>query len=263
MNARLILIIPVYNCEPQLPRVLHRLDAHLLALIGEVVVIDNLSTDRTVDVGIEAAKTLQTKVTILRNVSNFNLGGTLKIGFLYAMEHGYDFVLVLHGDDQATLTDFTGVLKKGEYLQEDLVIGARFHSQSKLSGYSWFRIFGNRVLNFICGLITKRKIDDLIAGLNCYRVDFLRDKVFLNFPDDLTFDVHLLLLGFVRGAGIRFVPISWREEDQISNAKVFRQTWIILKLFARFVVCRRQLFPSASDLAGKQAKYRSEMVYSK
>ncbi len=249
MPDRIMIFIPVYNCEKQLPRVLARIDGRVRALVEEIVVIDNRSADATLDAGAAAARALGLKVTFLRNRENFSLGGSIKRAFLYAIEKSYDFMITLHGDDQGDIADLLPALESGEYRANDLTIGARFHPRSKLVGYSLTRILGNRLLNAACSLIAGRRTDDLIAGLNIFRVAFFRDRFFLRFPDNLTFDVHVLLYAFSRNAKVAFVPITWREEDQISNARVFKQAFIILRLFADYVLDRKGVF--AADKSGR------------
>jgi len=45
--GRVLLFVPAYNCEGQLPRVLAQLTPELQRLFDEVVVVDNRSTDKT------------------------------------------------------------------------------------------------------------------------------------------------------------------------------------------------------------------------
>ena len=256
MSDRIMIFIPVYNCEKQLPRALAKIDARVQSLVEEIVVIDNRSADATLDAGVAAARDLGLKVTFLRNRQNFSLGGSIKRAFLYAIEKKYDFMITLHGDDQGDIRDLLPMLESGDFRANDLTIGARFHPQSTLVGYSWTRIAGNRLLNAACSLIAQRRVDDLIAGLNIFRVAFFRDRFFLRFPDNLTFDVHVLLYAFSRNAKVAYAPITWREEDQISNAKVFKQAFIILRLFADYVLDRKGVF--ADDKSGRPAGFAYE-----
>jgi glycosyltransferase involved in cell wall biosynthesis len=256
MSDRIMIFVPAYNCEKQLPRVLAKIDARIQALVREIVVIDNRSADATLAAGLAAARNFTTKVTFLRNKQNFSLGGSIKRAFLYAIDNHYDYMITLHGDDQADIRDLLPTLESGAYRDNDLTIGARFHPQSTLVGYSRIRILGNRALNAVCSLIAGRRVDDLIAGLNIFRVGFFREKFFLRFPDNLTFDAHLLLYAFSRNAKVAYLPISWREEDQVSNAKVFRQSIIILRLLLDYVVKGAKIF--ATDKSGRPDGFRYE-----
>ncbi len=242
MLNRILLFIPTYNCEKQIGRVLQKINSAVQKHITEIVLIDNRSTDNTIEAAKGAALELGLSLVLLQNHENYNLGGSIKRAFLYAIENNYDYIISVHGDDQADIRDFLPILESEHYQNFDLTIGARFHKNSKLEGYSLVRRIGNQVLNQICAVINRRKIDDLIAGLNCFKVNFLQDQFFLKFPNNLTFDVHLLLYALNKKAKIIYIPISWRQEDQISNAKVLKQTFIILRLFAKYFFLRGKTF---------------------
>ena len=73
--------------------------------------------------------------------------GADALGEQYAKANGFDYVIVLHGDDQGDIHNLLPVLKKGIYKKYDCCLGARFMNGSKLEGYSKFRSFGNVVYN--------------------------------------------------------------------------------------------------------------------
>jgi hypothetical protein len=58
-----------------------------------------------------------------------------------------------------------------------------------------------------------------------YRTEILKERFFLKFPDNLIFNVYMLKAHSALKHRIKFFPISWREEDQISNVKMARQTY--------------------------------------
>lgn len=265
MSDRLMIFIPAFNCEKQLPRVLQKIDPNVQRFVQEIVIIDNQSTDGTVAAAKLAVEkeVLGVKVTILRNLQNYNLGGSIKRAFLYAIEQGYDYMITLHGDDQADIRDMLPILESGIHKKNDLVIGARFHSESKLQGYSKARILGNKILNFVCSIINRRPVDDLIAGINCFNVEFFRDNFFLYFPDNLTFDAHVLLYAFYKKANVKYVPITWREEDQVSNAKVVKQALIILRLFGNYIIHGSKVFARNKSGQPEGFVYASEVILQK
>jgi glycosyltransferase involved in cell wall biosynthesis len=231
---KILLVIPTYNCEDQIGRLLQKSISTINKEFNEVLIIDNGSTDKTVQNAVSNIQNIRIRVRILENCQNISLGGSLKTGFLYAKENSFDFVAVLHGDDQAFLDDLLPVLEKVDKENIDLAIGARFHSDSTLVGYSNFRKLGNRLLNLYGIICTQTKISDLIAGLNVFRVSKLDLSQILNYPNNLTFDVHLLLRAIHMKQNINFFPITWKEEDQVSNAKVIKQAITILVLFTKY-----------------------------
>jgi glycosyltransferase involved in cell wall biosynthesis len=223
MTDRILCFIPMYNCERQIPRVLGRIDARAAALLAEVIVVDNGSRDGSVAAAQAALARLAVPGTVLRNDANYNLGGSHKVAFDYALDHGFTHVLVLHGDDQADIADAVPWLESGAHRQLDCLLGSRFGRGARLIGYSRFRTLGNHVFNLIFSLAAGRWLTDLGSGLNLFATGWMQDRFYRSLNDDLTFNNHLLLAICHRRARFRFAPISWREEDQVSNVKLFRQ----------------------------------------
>ena len=61
--------------------------------------------------------------------------------------------------------------------------------ESKLNGYSFIRIWGNYIFNWLFSIVTKEKVYDLGSGLNIYNIKIFKDKFYcLKYPDNLTFN---------------------------------------------------------------------------
>lgn len=231
MSDRMMLFIPSYNCEKQVVRVLAQLDEEVLPYFEEILVVNNRSTDGTEKAVLEYLKENPSlPVKLMRNDENYGLGGSQKMAFHYAVDHGYDYVCMLHGDDQGDIHDFIPMLEKKIYKKHDCVLGARFMKGSRLQGYSAFRTFGNIVYDFIFAFITKRRIFDLGSGLNMYSTKMLADSFFEKFPDNLMFNYVMILASHYYDHDIIFYPVSWREEDQVSNVKMVNQAVNVLKM---------------------------------
>ena len=101
---KILLFVPVYNCEKQILRVLDSISPDIAERFAEVVVIENRSTDGTLKSAKHGlSKIKNCKVTLLQNDENYSLGGSHKVAFNYMLEHGYDYLVVLHGDDQGDI----------------------------------------------------------------------------------------------------------------------------------------------------------------
>lgn len=267
MNPKILVFIPAYRCESQIIRVIKQFDDRVQEQVDTIIVMDNQSPDRTMEAAIDRGKSVLRRCNFIawRNDDNYGLGGSHKAAFRYAIEEGFDYLVVLHGDDQADIRDLIPQLKAGSHLEVDCLLGARFMPGSKLKGYSWFRTFGNRVYNALFSLVALQKIYDLGSGLNVYRLSAFQDFYYRSFPDDLTFNYVMLLASYHRKQVVRFFPITWREEDQISNVKLFRQAFKVLGLLAGYSL--RQGAFLAGELRSRsfesyvgQIRYRRNLI---
>ncbi len=228
---KILVFIPAYNCEKQIIRVLSQFEGEILKYISDVIVINNRSTDNTeMVVAAYIKQHPELPISLLRNKENYGLGGSHKVAFEYAVNNGYDHVIVLHGDDQGRISDFLPVLRNGYYKKHDCILGARFMPGSKLSGYSLFRTVGNVVYDFLFAFVIGRKVYDLGSGLNMYSTKMLKDGFYSKFPDNLMFNYCMILASEYYGHDIKFYPVSWREDDQVSNVKLTSQAVKVLKM---------------------------------
>lgn len=234
---KILLFIPAYNCEKQIVRVLSQLNWEVMSYISEVIVVNNRSTDNTEEAVISFIEEHPNMpVKLLRNLDNYGLGGSHKVAFEYAIKNEFDYVIVLHGDDQGAIKDFVPVLAQRYYVKHDCILGARFMLGSRLEGYSTFRTFGNIVYDFLFAFVLKRRIYDLGSGLNMYSVKMLKDRFFEKFADNLMFNCCMLFAAKYYNHDIKFFPISWREDDQVSNVKMVSQSMKTLKMLWNFYV---------------------------
>jgi len=224
-KIKLLVAIPAYNCSNQIGRVIKQYADSSSNIFIELVVIDNRSSDTTLQAAIKSSANYPyEQISIIQNDHNYNLGGTHKVAFQYALDKNYDGVVILHGDDQGNLSDIEPYLNEHNLTQYDCILGARFMRDSKLIGYSQFRIFGNIIFNWLYSIFTSHKILDLGSGLNYFSRKTIKASIHQKMPDDLTFNSAFLLGIIAAGESIKFIPISWREDDQISNVKLWSQS---------------------------------------
>lgn len=243
MKEKILIFIPMYNCKKQIIRVLNQINKEIEEYIDKIIVIDNGSTDggREEVLNYIKKEKKENLIDLLKNNENYNLGGSHKVAFLYAETNKFDYVIVLHGDDQGNIQDLLPYLKSKEYTKYDCFLGARFMKDSKIIGYSKFRTFGNKVYNTIFSIFLGEKIYDLGSGLNCYKVEILKNKFYYKFPDSLLFNYCMIMASSYYNQKIKFFPISWREEDQVSNVKMVNQAIKVLKYLFSYVVNKKTI----------------------
>jgi len=260
-QGKVLVFIPMYNCAAQAPRVIAQLnDPRVAAQIGGVLCVDNRSTDGTVDAVLPALEKAPVPFhRLLRNNDNYGLGGSHKVAMQFARENGFDHLLVLHGDDQGAIADIIPFLESGAHREVDCLLGARFMRGSTLPGYSLIRILGNHVFNWIFTIVARQRVYDLGSGLNLFGRRVLEDPDVLRYSDDLRFNVYLLLDMVDKRRKIRYIPISWREEDQRSNVKLASQAFKTLAIAYDYALKRAQ-FRSTDHRDKPRAQYSSEVL---
>lgn len=80
-----------------------------------------------------------------------------------------------------------------------------------------------------------KKIYDLGSGLNMYRVEILKSGFYTKYKDNLMFNYCMVLGQAFYNYKVKFFPILWREDDQVSNVKMVSQAMIVLKLLFSYV----------------------------
>lgn len=262
MKDKVLVFIPMYNCENQIGRVIDQFTGEIKNYIDEVIIINNRSTDNGEEVVINKLKDLKIdlRIKLLRNNENYGLGGSHKVAFKYAIENKFDYVIVLHGDDQGNIADFIPLLKNKTHKKYDCCLGARFMKGSKLIGYSTIRIWGNYGFNWLFSMVVRKKVYDLGSGLNLYSVESLKNEYYIKFPDTLYFNDCMILAYCYYKQKMLFHPISWREEDQISNNKIIKFSISLLKMLGNYMKNKRKYLEA--EMRTKIINdYKAECIY--
>ena len=233
-SSSVLVFIPMYNCAPQIGRVLAQLRRpEVTILIDGVVCIDNRSQDETVE---NARTALEDNPVsqrwLLRNDENYGLGGSHKVAIDFARDKGFSYLIVLHGDDQGDIGDLIPHLQSAAHEATDFLLGARFMKGSRLIGYSRLRTALNKLINVVFSALVHKPVHDIGSGLNLFRVRAFADGFERKFADDLTFNLYLVFGIAAKGLRMTFFPLSWREDDQVSNARLARISLRVLRLLA-------------------------------
>ncbi len=260
---RILVFIPAYNCAGQIVRVLKQFDREIINYINEIIVVNNRSTDNTEQIVKDyLTQHPELPCRLLRNNENYNLGGSHKVAFNYAVGNGFDYVIVLHGDDQGNIKDFLPLLKEKIYREYDCCLGARFKKGSRLEGYSKIRIMGNHVFNRIFSWTVRKRIYDLGSGLNMFKTETLKSGYYIKFPDTLHFNECLVMAICRYNQKYMFYPISWREDDQISNFKLARYLVLISKMIFGYLKGPDKFLSSDMTNGNYKKGYGYECIFS-
>ena len=136
-------------------------------------------------------------------------------------------------------------------------MGGRFESRSCLRGYSKKRILGNHVFNLIYSLAAGKSIRDMGSGLNMYSTNMLKSKFYIGLSDSLYFNAEMLLFSAYYNVDFKFYPITWREEDQVSNAKLFNLSYNLFVMALRYRLNKKKYIDSYC----KKDIYKGKIIF--
>jgi glycosyltransferase involved in cell wall biosynthesis len=213
-------LVVAYNAEATLRWVLDRIPASLRSELVEVLVMDDHSADSTADIAhAYAADGADIPLTVIRHDRNLGYGGNQKAGYRYAIDHGWDVVVMLHGDGQYAPEKMPDLLAPLHDPNVDAVFGSRMMVQgaARRGGMPLYKYVGNRILTRTQNAIAGVDLSEWHSGYRAYRVSALAELAFVGNSDGFDFDTEIILQLLGAGKSIVEVPIPTYYGDEISR----------------------------------------------
>ncbi len=219
-KSRLLVFIVAYHAEKTISKVLFRIPASLNETYDvEVLIIDDASRDETFEKGYSASKdeALPFRTTVLFNPVNQGYGGNQKLGYRYAIENGYDFVALIHGDGQYApecLPAMLEPLRKGEAAA---VFGSRMLEPSGAlrGGMPLYKFVGNRILTYVENRLLDASLSEFHSGYRIYSAAALRRIPFERNSNVFHFDTEIIIQLLIAKQKILELPIPTYYGDEI------------------------------------------------
>jgi glycosyltransferase involved in cell wall biosynthesis len=239
-KPRVLVLIVAYNASRTIEQVLSRIPPALgRDYEAEILIIDDASGDETFELSEQAKRkrAVPFPLHVLYNPVNQGYGGNQKIGFHYALEQGFDFVALVHGDGQYAperLPELLTPLAAGE---ADVVLGSRMMTAgaARKGGMPLYKYVGNKILTWIQNHLLRTSLSEFHSGYRIYSVAALKRIPFQLNTKVFHFDTEILIQLVTAGARIKEVPIPTYYGDEIChvNGLKYARDVVLASLKAR------------------------------
>ncbi len=193
-------LIPAYNEEIAIQIVVRETKKFL-----PVLVADDGSTDATVEIARGAG------AMIVHNVKNLGKGAALRIGFQYALENGYQAVLILDADGQHDPLEIPKFLESYQINKSNLIIGKRDFTKMPFT-----RRLANSFGSVLVNRLTRERIYDNQSGYRLIDVKLM--KLLLASQEmGFEFEVEMIFACLNAGLSIDWIPIKTIYADEKSH----------------------------------------------
>ena len=234
---KLSIVIPAKNEEEGLATFLPTL--RQLYPEADVIVVDDGSTDRTVEVCKGAG------VRVISHPYSKGNGAAIKTGARAARG---DYIVFMDGDGQHDPADIERLLYRMEE-GYDLVVGARSGLSSQANIARWS---ANNLYNRLAGWMVNREIPDLTSGFRCVKRSKFLDFLYL-LPNGFSYPTTSTMAFFRAGYSVGFVPITVAPRVGSSHINIVRdgvRFFLIIFKIGTLYSPQKVYFPVAILISG-------------
>lgn len=209
-KKELLVIIPAYNEETNIVRVLDDLEQPEIAEIADVLVMNDASSDATNWIVKARGHALVT------HVFKLGYGSALQLGYKYAIRRGYRYVIQMDAD--------------GNY--PDIVLGSRFMEGSAEFPVSSAKKLAFKLFRVMIQLVTGRKIADPTTGLQGLSWKAVLYYSKYNHFDDKYPDTNMIMQMILLKFNVVEIPaVMHARESGESMHSGLKPVWYMFRMF--------------------------------
>ena len=219
---RVCVLIPAYNEA----RAIAPIASTAAKKVETVIVVDDGSSDATAEEGRRAG------AVVLSHAENRGKGAALRTGFRYALEKGFDGVLVMDADGQHNPADIDIFLARAAESDAGIILGNRMGEKRNMPPV---RYLTNRFTSAVISAMAGQRIPDSQCGFRFIRSPVLRGMELKTGRFET--ESEMLIEAGRGGWRIDSVRISTIYGAEKSKIKPFVDTLRFLRLL---LTCRRK-----------------------
>ena len=207
---KLSVIIPARNEAENLTECISEISKELTyhSIDFEILVIDDGSTDNTVDIIKDIRQSVPSTECITNEDEN-GYGRAVRLGLDNFTGDAVAIMMADRSDSPKDLVSYWKCIQDGN----DCVFGSRFIRGGTVNNYPVVKLMANRVVNTIIRFAFKIHCNDITNAFKIYRRDVIEGcRPFISPHFNLT--VEIPLKAIVRGYSWKVIPISWKNRTK-------------------------------------------------
>ena len=234
-------VVPAFNEAGSVANVVRSLRER--APDFDVVVVDDGSSDET------ARRASVAGARVIRLPFNLGIGGAVQAGFMYALEHGYEYMAQVDGDGQHEAAELVKLAEAMRANPEvDVVCGSRFVAPGGSYRAPLSRRTGIQLFALALSAISGQRVTDPTSGFRLYNRRAIR--LFAgDYPHDYP-EVEAVLLLHAHRLRMIEVPVQMHHRNSgRSSITRWRSLYYMVKVSLALLVglLRRHVAAERSD----------------
>ncbi len=217
---KILIIIPVYNEEHSIEKVISKLNEHVPYV--DYIIVNDCSKDNTVSV------CQKNGFNYISLPVNLGIGGGVQAGYLYAAQHYYDIAVQMDGDGQHDEKYLDNILQPIIEDQADIVIGSRFILKQGFQS-SRLRRTGINFLSSLIKVCSGTSVKDVTSGFRAVNKKFIKiysEEYSQDYPEP-----EAIIAGAFHKGRIKEVPVIMHErESGSSSIRSWKTVYYMIKV---------------------------------
>lgn len=223
---RLLVIIPAYNEEENIERVVNNLILNYPQY--DYVVINDGSKDRTAEICVNNGYNL------IDLPVNLGLAGGYQTGIKYAYKKGYDAAIQFDGDGQHNPEYIKVMVEEMVANNSDIVIGSRFLNKKKSNG---LRMMGSNLIQAAIKLASGHNITDPTSGMR-----LINQKMLKKFAYNMNYGPEPDTISYLIRCGIKVSEVQVTMNERIageSYLNIKRAIKYMIQMFVSIIIIQK------------------------